>query len=207
MVCTNLSQLFVPWAYSWLVVVLAAAALVLIARQGGFSASDLGLGKHTMRKGVVWGGAAALAIFAALTIAYVIAPSLFADSRYDNGLWRALLQALIIIPLHTVIVEEFAFRGVLLASLHKVASWKVATIVSSIIFGLWHIVPSLGVTETSSVAGGSGIWPIVGIVFVTSLAGVAFCELRRRSGSLLAPILAHWAINGVAVVLAAFAWR
>ncbi|MEP6561434.1 MAG: CPBP family intramembrane glutamate endopeptidase, partial [Nakamurella sp.] len=31
-------------------------------------------------------------------------------------------------------------------------------------------------------------------------AGVLFCELRARSGSLLAPALAHWAVNGLGVI-------
>ncbi|MFG2748367.1 CPBP family glutamic-type intramembrane protease [Streptomyces xanthophaeus] len=29
----------------------------------------------------------------------------------------------------------------------------------------------------------------------TAAAGVQFCELRRRSGSLLAPMGLHWAVN------------
>ena len=31
-------------------------------------------------------------------------------------------------------------------------------------------------------------------------AGVLFCELRVRSDSLLAPVLAHWAVNGLGVI-------
>jgi membrane protease YdiL (CAAX protease family) len=38
---------------------------------------------------------------------------------------------------------------------------------------------------------------VVGTVLLTGLGGVVFCELRARSGSLLAPILLHWAINGL----------
>jgi membrane protease YdiL (CAAX protease family) len=37
----------------------------------------------------------------------------------------------------------------------------------------------------------------------TALAGVVFCELRRRSGSLLAPMGLHWALNGLGF---AFVW-
>jgi membrane protease YdiL (CAAX protease family) len=35
-------------------------------------------------------------------------------------------------------------------------------------------------------------------VVFTALAGVVFAELRRRSGSLVAPLLLHWATNGLA---------
>ena len=34
-----------------------------------------------------------------------------------------------------------------------------------------------------------------------------FAELRRRSGSLVAPLLLHWATNGLAVVAASRMWK
>jgi membrane protease YdiL (CAAX protease family) len=34
-------------------------------------------------------------------------------------------------------------------------------------------------------------------VVSTSVAGVVLCWLRLRSGSLLAPVLAHWTVNGL----------
>jgi membrane protease YdiL (CAAX protease family) len=40
----------------------------------------------------------------------------------------------------------------------------------------------------------------------TGLAGVVFCELRRRSGSLLASAGLHWATNGLGVLVAAAVW-
>ena len=36
-------------------------------------------------------------------------------------------------------------------------------------------------------------------VAFTAAAGVALCLLRLRSGSLLAPVLAHWAVNGLGI--------
>jgi membrane protease YdiL (CAAX protease family) len=34
------------------------------------------------------------------------------------------------------------------------------------------------------------------------LAGVVLCWLRLRSGSLLAPVLLHWTVNGLGVIVA-----
>ena len=48
---------------------------------------------------------------------------------------------------------------------------------------------------------------ILGTVLFTALAGVVFAELRRRSGSLVAPVLLHWATNGLAVVAASRMWK
>jgi membrane protease YdiL (CAAX protease family) len=41
---------------------------------------------------------------------------------------------------------------------------------------------------------------VAGTLLVTACGGVVLCELRRRSNSLLAPIAAHWAINGLGVL-------
>ena len=40
----------------------------------------------------------------------------------------------------------------------------------------------------------------------TAAAGVLFAELRRRSGSLLAPMLLHWATNAAGVLGSALVW-
>jgi membrane protease YdiL (CAAX protease family) len=42
-------------------------------------------------------------------------------------------------------------------------------------------------------------------VLFTSPAGVVLCWLRLRSGSLLAPALAHWTVNGLGVIVAVLA--
>ena len=43
-------------------------------------------------------------------------------------------------------------------------------------------------------------------VAFTALSGVVFCELRRRSGSLLAPASLHWAANGLSLLASAAVW-
>jgi membrane protease YdiL (CAAX protease family) len=47
---------------------------------------------------------------------------------------------------------------------------------------------------------------VLATIAFTTLAGVVFAELRRRSGSLLAPIGLHWATNGLGVLAAARVW-
>jgi membrane protease YdiL (CAAX protease family) len=37
-------------------------------------------------------------------------------------------------------------------------------------------------------------------VLVTAVGGAVFCWLRVRSGSLLAPALLHWAVNGLGLL-------
>lgn len=58
-------------------------------------------------------------------------------------------------------------------------------------FGLTHVPDALETGE-----------PVVGTVLATGLAGWAFALLGERSGSLLAPVLAHLAINEAGAVAA-----
>ena len=51
-------------------------------------------------------------------------------------------------------------------------------------------------------AGAAGMLArVVVTVGFTSLAGALLCWLRLRSGSLLAPILTHWTVNGLGVIV------
>jgi membrane protease YdiL (CAAX protease family) len=91
---------------------------------------------------------------------------------------------------------------------HRGATW--ASITSSVLFGLWHILPSLRLGHTNQAVGdavGVGtlgrILTVAAVVGFTALAGLLLCELRRRSGSLLAAAALHWATNGLGLLLAA----
>jgi uncharacterized protein len=82
------------------------------------------------------------------------------------------------------------------------------SLLSSGLFGLWHVVPSLGGgTANAAIVGVVGA-DVVGTVArvgvtggFTALGGVVLCWLRLRSGSLLAPVLAHWTVNGLGVIV------
>ena len=178
--------------------------LAAIARASDLGADDLGLARSTWGAGLRWGGAAAAVVAAGYGIAALIPAVRDAVVESTLSVPATLLKALVVIPLVTVIPEEFAFRGVLWGLLRRESGRRVATIVSSALFGLWHVLPALGGgAANESVAGAVGdgaagsVILVVGTVLLTGLGGLVFCELRARSGSLLAPILLHWAINGL----------
>jgi membrane protease YdiL (CAAX protease family) len=189
------------------------ACLVAIARGQGLTAADLGLARSTWPAGLRWGAAAAALVGTAYALAYVAGPVREALPDGEGGLGRAALwTVLVVIPLGTVLPEELAFRGLLLALLGRRHGLLAGALLSSALFGLWHVVPSLGggtanATMASVVgadAAGSVVRVIVTVVF-TSLAGVVLCGLRLRSNSLVAPVLAHWTVNGLGVIVAALA--
>ena len=88
------------------------------------------------------------------------------------------------IPLGTVWSEETAFRGALATVAADAFGPTGGRLVQAVTFGLTHIPDARGTGE-----------PIIGTVLVTGLAGWVFGLLAERSGSLIAPILTHLAIN------------
>ncbi len=192
-----------------------AVVLLAIARWAGLGWPELGLGRGTWRRGLAW-AAAAIAVVAVVFAAGAALPltrSAFRDARYHLGWGDALLTAFVLIPLGTVLFEEVAFRGVLWGLLRRGWGTPVATIVSSALFGVWHVLPSLGLATSNQAIGnavGRGTsgqaLSVLGTVLFTGLAGVVFCEARRRSGSLLASAGLHWAVNGLGVLAAASVW-
>jgi membrane protease YdiL (CAAX protease family) len=192
-----------------------AAVLLGLARLAGLSWQELGLGPGTWRRGMKWAGAiiGIVAVVLAAGAALPLTRDAFRDSRYHLDLGQALLTAFVLIPIGTVLLEEVAFRGVLWGLLRRIGGTAMATGVSSALFGLWHILPSLGLATDNEAIGsavGQGrsaqVIAVLGTVAFTAASGVVFCELRRRSGSLLAPAGLHWAVNGLSVLASAAVW-
>jgi CAAX protease family protein len=192
---------------------LLMAALVLIAWSSGATFDDLGLGRADMGAGARYGaGAFGVVLLVLLAAAAIPATNGFLhDSRAQIDGGRLLYELGVSIVLLTAIPEEFAFRGVLLGSALRLwGPWR-ASLITSALFGLWHIAPTLHTMsdnrvfrgEAGSVAG--QVLLVFGSIAVTFVAGLVFCWLRLRSRSLIAPIMAHVATNGLALTVAWFA--
>ena len=195
---------------------LGAVGLIAVARAAGLSWADLGLSVSRFRPGLAYGAAAVgvIALVYAVGSAVPLTRRAFLDTRYRIPMRAAVLMSLVTIPLSTVVFEEVAFRSVLWGLLEADRGTLTATVGTSVLFGLWHILPALVVTDTSTAIKDSGppgrrrmVLTVLGTVVFTALAGVVFAELRRRSGSLVAPLLLHWATNGLAVVAASRLWK
>jgi uncharacterized protein len=187
-----------------------AACLLVIARANGLTAADLGLARSTWQSGLRWGAYAAALVAAAYALAYLAAPLREVLPGGEGDVGRvALTTALILVPLGTVLPEELAFRGLLLPLLGRRHGLRAAPLLSSALFGLWHVLASLGGGAANAamagLVGGNAagtVARVVVTVLFTSLAGVVLCWLRLRSDSLLAPMLAHWTVNGLGVIVA-----
>jgi uncharacterized protein len=192
-----------------------ALGIVAMALRTGTSRDALGLGRDRVRRGLAWGGAA-FGVVLAVVVAAALLPAtsgFLDDDRARLGVGSLWFEVVVSILVLTVVPEELTFRGVLLGAGSEAWGTRRGMLASSALFGLWHIAPTLGTAGQnaqladagSTAAGTAGV--VVGAVMVTFVAGMVFSWLRLRSGSVIAPMLAHLATNGVTLVVAWFALR
>lgn len=203
-----------PWA-AVATIPVTAVGLVILVRCNGLSWAELGLGRAHWKSGVGYAVAAVLVVVSAIAIGAMLpwTRPLFLNNHYAT-VSGALVASMLIIPLQTVIPEELAFRGALHGALHRAWGFRGVAAAGSLLFGLWHVATSLGLTSSNvgftRLFGGGFVGMLAGVtlaVLATGAAGFVFSWLRRRSGSLIAPIALHWSLNGVGALAAALVWN
>jgi membrane protease YdiL (CAAX protease family) len=192
--------------------VMATGLVLVAARAAGLSWGDMGLDRRRLRAGLRWGGGCAAVVGAGCAAGLAIPATrpLFADARLAGASGgEVAYQVVVRIPLGTVLWEETAFRGVLLAALAPLLSPPAAIGGSAVVFGVWHVRPTLSALAANGLAEGPvARWSALLLGCGTAAAaGVLFAWLRVRSGSLLAPLLLHLATNTLGTLAAAAAHR
>ena len=203
-----------PWA-SVATVPAAAVGLMILLRARGMGWAELGLGRDHWKSGVGYASAAVALVMSVIAIGALLPLTrpMFLNNNYAT-VSGAVIASMIIIPLQTAIPEELAFRGVLHGALNRAWGFRGVAAAGSVLFGLWHIATSLGLTSSNvglgRVFGGGIAGEVAGVVLAvlaTAVAGFVFTWLRRRSGSLIAPIALHWSLNGLGALAAAMVWH
>jgi len=190
---------------------LAAAALLVAIALGPLELTARAIGLDLSVGGLAFGATIGLALVSPL---FVLATNsktarLIADERSAGLAGRKLAyQTMARVPLGTALLEEIAFRGVLFAAASSAGTLAAATI-SSIAFGLWHIMPSLNMLAANR-PGAPHMTKLVftaGTVALTTAAGFGLVFLRVQTGDLGAPLAAHATLNSFATLAAARAGR
>jgi uncharacterized protein len=212
---TNLIAHFTtPWA-GVATVPAAAVGLVILLRCNGLGWAEIGLGRDHWKSGMGYALAAVTVVVSVIAVGVLLPLTrpMFMNNHYAT-ISGALIASMIIIPLQTVIPEELVFRGVLQGALNRAWGFRGVAVTGSLLFGLWHIATSLGLTSSNvgftRLFGGGLVGMLAGVtlaVFATGAAGFVFSWLRRRSGSLIAPIALHWSLNGLGALAAALVWH
>ena len=211
LVLTNLGNHY--WWKRWYLLACPVVAVLLVAvgRLAGLTWTDMGMGRRALVHGVVWAVGSVLAVALVYAVALMV-PGLSAVTGDPPHYRQVLFAALVEVPFATVLLEETAFRGVLFGLVDQDHGAVAATVVSSLLFGLWHVAPSLqddGVRPPPWLAGhrlAVPLW-VVGTVLFTALGGVVFCLLRVLSGSVFAAMGLHWGTNGLGALVQLVAAR
>ena len=203
LVAVNLSTGFVldGWA-AGTVQVGAAVIAVVVARRRGYSRAALGLDPDAVPEGLRLGGIVSAVIVVGVAAAALVpfTRGFFDDDRFLGAEWiDVAIEVVVRIPVVTALGEELLFRSVLLAVLLAGMSQRRAVAISSLLFGLWHVLTTMADLDGNEVTDDLTAWEtalgVAGVVVVTGVAGAAFSWLRLRSGSLVAPWLVHTVLN------------
>lgn len=205
----NVANLWPPfnrWAY--VPANISATALLAVLSVGalGLTSAELGLDELTIGDASL-GLAVGLAFAGSLLVVRRTAwgARLIADRRVAGLRGRMLAyQTLVRVPLGTALLEEFAFRGVLFAAWRSEGTF-IAALISSVVFGLWHVAPAAIMVRTNDpvASGGDVARRIVGTVVLMTLIGLGLVWLRLETGSLLAPLTMHAGVNSLATWIGA----
>ncbi|HEX6257331.1 MAG TPA: CPBP family intramembrane glutamic endopeptidase [Euzebyales bacterium] len=186
----------------------AAVALVTTARRRGLTSEELGLDAAQARSGARVGAASAVVVAAAVVAVAALVDRhpagrvLLSDRRATLRGPEIVWQCMVRIPVGTAAFEELAFRGVLQGLVAARRRDRAAIAMSSAVFGLWHVGPTLAALRINGVQTGR-LRSCAAAVVASAGAGVALGALRSKAGHLAAPWLAHCASNVTALVVAA----
>jgi membrane protease YdiL (CAAX protease family) len=190
------------WHQRWypLANLAATGTALAAAAASGLTAADLGLARARVGPGLRCGAAPSGVVAAAWVVLAAVPASrpALADQRITGLTWpEVAYQVTVRIPAGTVLWEEVAFRGVLQAALRRVLPRPAALAVTSGVFGLWHVRPTVQALRINQMAASrrATAGSVAATVAGTAAAGLLLSWLRERSGSLAAPVLLHLSAN------------
>lgn len=179
-----------------------SGVLAEIGRSAGLGWADMGLGAGDVRKGLRFGGGVAGvgALCAASALSHPKTRMALRDDRALAESWDEMwYRTLIRFPLGTALFEELAFRGVLPGLFRASRRPWTAEAVSAAAFGLWHMIPTNRALSSNPLGREMSLSRrLAGIVAgsaAAAVSGLGLSWMRRATGSLLAPWLAHSSFN------------
>jgi uncharacterized protein len=181
--------------------------LTWFARRGGAGWSDMGMAPSNIGRGVRLGLLVSVPVAAVVSLGIALPPArrFFIDERVRHTDRREILyETLVRIPFGTALAEEILFRGALSGTFRLRRSRVASEVMSGAMFGLWHVLPTIDRLGRNPVgrrvSGSSRVLAATlgGVGLLTAAAGFGLARLRDRTGSLVAPVVVHGALNTLA---------
>lgn len=186
-----------------------SAFMLVLSRAAGATTADQGLAAENAKRGLLAG--AILGLPAAIVAA--AGASLPPARSFYRERWRVVAERgsapyelLIRMPLATAAGEELIFRSSLESIFRLRRPQKEAALLSAALFGAWHILPALDqlrFADSGREVHRSSVRKIVVVAVscgLTAGAALVFTRLKDRTGSVLTPIIVHYAINSGGLV-------
>lgn len=130
---------------------------------------------------------------------YVSGYSVDGNIGNQTGFWFFVLC--IVGNIINVIMEEGVFRGLFLKIAEKKYNFCIAVIISSVLFGCWHLVaPLRSFVDRERSLGGMFMMMLM-LFFTTGITGAKFCLLTKITGSLWMPMTDHFINNTLVNIL------
>lgn len=196
----------VPKKYYSFSNILIAFGAIIYALSIGLTVTQLGLSVVQLKNGILFGVLLSLPIIViimALTSQKNLRKHFSAAPGKNYNVRVFSYEFFFRIPFGTAFSEEVIFRSVLLAILISNHSNQTAVIISSLVFGLWHIFPTLHTAkshdpliEMMDNTRRRNTIAVVTSVLATTAAGIIFALITIKAGSFTASWLVHCTING-----------
>jgi membrane protease YdiL (CAAX protease family) len=199
-------HLVVPRRFHLATHLTSAATATMAALVAGATLDELGLRPDRAWRALGRGAISAAVIAAGIGVgaALPVTRRWFDDERVlDVSTGDALFRGLVEIPIGTAVYEEVVFRGVVLGLALRRFPPLPATLLTSALFGLWHVLPALRDREHNPATRHQHPATVtVATVLNTAAVGNLLSWQRLRTNSVVAPILTHAASNSLAFLVA-----
>lgn len=123
------------------------------------------------------------------------------DANIATGTSIGLLLVCVIGNMINVLMEEGVFRGLFLNLAERKMQFIPAALLSSVLFGFWHMVGPVRNYVDGISSPGSTIANIIMLVVTSGLVGFMFCLMRELTGSLYMGMAAHFVNNTITNLL------
>lgn len=203
------------WGEAFLHKLIGIIIFYAAAKVYGMGLTDIGFQKEHIFRNLLKGLGFGAAIFAAaylLEILILVTQNKFAAvqlyvSAYtihgNIGDQAALIFFVLCVigNIINVVMEEGMFRGLFPKILEQKYSFVVSAIVSSCLFGVWHMMAPVR-SNWDGTLGASGLFANIMMLTITSgIVGFKFCLLTKMTGSLYMAMGDHFVNNTVVNIL------
>jgi membrane protease YdiL (CAAX protease family) len=186
-------------------ILLVLGTVAWARRTGALTWAELGLGRAGWRKGILPGIGLGLFMAALVGVLWLLARAIGWGSvthvpqpTDPTAFGLKLLQLLLL----TALYEELWFRGVLQACWVGLLGVGRGLLVGAVLFAAWHLALWAWTLDRVTLTPPLPFWlTYPGGLLILAVAGLLFGWLRHATGHLAGPVVAHWTIDVILVLL------